>query len=352
MTSDHGDAKDRFEKVGESSLDLLVVLLFAFVSTAVVLLPMTDGSALEILLGLLLVLFLPGYALTAALFPETDVQTPDGPKESVRRTATNFTSIGTIERLTVSAVTSISLAALVGLVWDATPRGIRLVPFVVSLCGLTVVAVVVAVSRRLTVPEERRFAVGVSELTPEWFVQADSHRDFVVNALVVLSLLFAASTAVYAVAFPPKGETYTEFYLLTENDTGELSADNYLTGVGSNGSTPLVVGIANHEETSVEYGVAVEVQRVDRRNGTATVVEQRVLRRFSTTLATNETTRRRLRLDLNATSGRVRLVFLLYRGAVPDDPAQRTAYRELHLWIGGNRTTAEAANRPRPPEVE
>lgn len=51
------------------SLDLLIVAALVVLTDIFVLVPPLSGSFLRTVLGLLLVLFLPGYALTAALLP-------------------------------------------------------------------------------------------------------------------------------------------------------------------------------------------------------------------------------------------------------------------------------------------
>jgi len=63
----------------------------------------------------------------------------------------------------------------------------------------------------------------------------------------------------------------TEFYLLTENESGDLVAAGYPTNMTRGESGSLVVGIGNQGHESVEYTVVVELQRVEIVNGTATV---------------------------------------------------------------------------------
>ncbi|MGD0952643.1 MAG: DUF1616 domain-containing protein [Methanotrichaceae archaeon] len=80
-------------------------------------------------MGLVTVLFLPGYALIAALFPRKD-------------------DIDSIERVALSFGLSIAVVPLIGLGLNYTPWGIRLVPVVISLCLFTVMMSVAAHLRR------------------------------------------------------------------------------------------------------------------------------------------------------------------------------------------------------------
>jgi len=96
----------------------------------------------RIILGLLLVLFLPGYSLIAALFLAKD-------------------DLDGIERIALSFGLSIAVVPLLGLALNYTPFGIRLVPILVVLSMFTISLAVVACVRRLGLPEGERFVVVV-----------------------------------------------------------------------------------------------------------------------------------------------------------------------------------------------
>ena len=94
-------------------------------------------------LGLLLVLFLPGYSLIAALFPgRADL-------DGIERIALRFQGLG------------IAVVPLLGLALNYTPFGIRLVPVLVVLSVFTVSLAVIAGVRRQGLPEGERFVVVV-----------------------------------------------------------------------------------------------------------------------------------------------------------------------------------------------
>jgi len=96
-----------------------------------------------VVLGLLLVLFLPGYSLIAALFPgRADL-------DGIERIALRFQGLG------------IAVVPLLGLALNYTPFGIRLVPVLVVLSVFTVSLAVIAGVRRQGLPEGERFVVVV-----------------------------------------------------------------------------------------------------------------------------------------------------------------------------------------------
>lgn len=314
--------------------DLAAVLILVGVTLATVLLPGVRETPLRVLFGLPYVLFLPGYALIAALFPEVGGRESDGEREG----------IDGIERVALSFGLSIAVVPLVGLVLNFTPWGIRLLPILVSVSGLTVLLVAVAAVRRWELPEEERFRVPyrtwVASARGELFEPA-SRADAALNVLLVVSVLLAAASVGYAVAVPKQGEAFTEFYVLTESEDGDLVADDYPTNFTQGESQPLVVGIGNHEHEAVSYTVVVELQRVAFvNNNTTRVLAEEELRRFSVRVADNGTHQATKSIAPTMTGERLRLTFLLYKGDPQGDPSVETAYRDLHLWI--NVTAPEA----------
>ena len=110
-------------------IDLALVILLTLACIPFVLVPPLNETPVWVLLGLLLVLFLPGYSLIAALFPRKD-------------------DLDGIERITLSF-------------WAP---GIAVVPVLVVLSMFTVSLAVVAGVRRQGLPEADRFVVEIGEL--------------------------------------------------------------------------------------------------------------------------------------------------------------------------------------------
>jgi len=94
------------------------------------LLSVTTGAALYLryVFGGLFVLFLPGYSLIQALYPKRELDD--------------------LTRLVLSIGLSLALVPLAGLVLNYTPFGIRLLPVALSLAGLTLVLLFVALRRK------------------------------------------------------------------------------------------------------------------------------------------------------------------------------------------------------------
>mgnify|MGYP000265359332 CR=1 FL=1 len=318
--------------------DLAAVVGVVVLTNLAVLLPVVSDTPVRVIAGLVFALFIPGYAFIAALFPE------DGSGPTDDEVVTNpeaggidgIDDIDGIERVSLSFGLSIALVPLVVLVLNFTPWGIRLLPILVSLSGLTLVLTGVAAVRRWALPADERFRVPYRSWLvagrEELFSPA-TRTDAALNVLLVVSILLAAGSVGYAVTVPKEGERFSEFYLLTEGEDGELVADGYPTEFQRGESRSLIVGIGNQEHERTEYTVVTELQRVERVGNETRVRERTELRRFRPTLEHNETWHRQHEVTPEMTGERLRLQYLLYRGSPPATVNQSTAYREVHLWV-------------------
>ena len=322
-------------------VDLAAIGALVVLTVFAVFVPIVRETPLRIVLGLAFVLFAPGYAFVAALFPErggTPAVDRTDENAAGARDARQFRDGGIdgIERLALSFGLSIAVTPLIGLVLNFTPFGIRLGPIVVGIGGFTLVAVAVGAVRRRALPADERFRVPLGEwygsVRTELF-EPETRTDRVLNVVLVVSLLLAVGSVTYAVAVPKSGESFTEFYLLTENETGELVAADYPENLTVGEDRSVVVGITNHEHETVSYSVVAELQRVRTANNSTTVIERSSVGRFTPRLAANETWRRTHDVTPTMAGDRLRLVYLLYRGQPPAEPTVENAYIETHLWV-------------------
>lgn len=320
--------------------DLATVLALVVLTNLSVFLPFVRETPLRVAVGLPFVLFVPGYAFIAALFPEagtspTDTETDDAEAE-VSDAGITERGIDGIERVALSFGLSIAIVPLIGLVLNFTPWGIRLAPIMAAVSGFTVMMTAVAATRRWDLPADERFRVPYRtwlDAGRQELLAPSSRADAALNVLLVLSLVLALGSVGYAVAVPQEGESFTEFYILTENETGDLVADDYPTEFQKGESQELVVGIGNHEHETVQYTVVTEIQRVEIVNNETRVQDATELGRYQQTLAHNETWDHQHSIQPSMTGERLRLQYLLYRGDPGSNLNRSAAYRELHLWV-------------------
>jgi membrane protease YdiL (CAAX protease family) len=143
--------------------DLAVVLALAIVASAFTLVMPLADFPLRAPIDLVLVLFLPGYALVTALFPGRD-----GP--------------GLSHRAALSVGLSLAPALMIGIVLNFFPRGLRLGAIVASLVLFTVAFVAAAYYRRVQLRERERFGQGFVWDARSFF----SYRDPSLPALLIV----------------------------------------------------------------------------------------------------------------------------------------------------------------------
>ena len=321
--------------------DIATVVVIVGITLGAVSLPVVRDTGLRILVGLPFVLFVPGYAFIAALFPEAG----SGPTDDADQgeAVVEDGGIDGLERVALSFGTSIVIVPLIGLVLNFTPWGIRLIPIVVSVTGFTLLAAAVATYRRNELPPANRFRVPYREWIDEGrstMLEPKSRVDGALNVLLVASLFLAVGSVGYAVAVPKQGEAFTEFYLLTEGADGDLVADGYPQNFTAGEGQSLYVGIGNHEHRTVNYTVVVLLQEVRFQNNSSEVLRQERLGQFQTTLESNKTWQRNYTVTPTMTGERLRLTYLLYQGEASSEPSIENAYREVHLWVNVSDSTS------------
>jgi len=337
--------------------DLAATIGLTIVTVLVVLVPGVRETPVRVLLGLPFVLFLPGYAFVAALFPEAghgpaDESVDDSvdseaaglnggsgsadPSAEPTDPTSGGRGIDGIERVALSFGLSIAIVPLIGLVLNFTPWGIRLGPILLSVSGFTIGAAAVGAVRRWELPAEERFRVPyerwLGSARSELF-EPDSRTDALLNVLLVASVLLATASVAYAVAVPKQGEAFTEFYYLSETEDGELVAAEYPTEYTLGESRPVVIGIGNHEHRPMNYTFVAKLQRVRIANNSTTVLESTELDRRRIDLAANETRHFGYNIEPTMTGTRLRVLFLLYTEPPGSSPSIESAYRETHLFI-------------------
>lgn len=311
--------------------DLVLVLIFTFLATGATVFPVINRSPLRFVLGLVYVFFVPGYVLVATLFPRTLKPVSTDYEDFLGPVDRNFTGL---ERVALSVGLSISVVALLALIIDASPLSLSLTPLLSILGGFTIIGTAIATRRRLRLPPENRFRLNLRSRWQQLSTGAAEIRsDRIINIFLVLSILLASASIAYAATTPRENQTYTEFYLLSENSSGNLVANNYTAPDSTDRAREVIVGIKNHEYERVNYSTIIVLQQIKTDNSSDTIISSREVRRYDVTLSQGETERTRVDIPLIDRSGRYRLEFLLYKGGVPERPSPDKAYRYTHLLI-------------------
>jgi len=310
------------------ALDL--VLVVAVVAATLLLFRFrVDRSVVRLVVGVPFVLVSPGYAVVAALFPRS------APSLDVAISH----RVNGIERLVLAVGLSVVVSPLLALAVSYTPLGLAPGVVVGVVATFTVGMSVIAGWRRSRVPDHQRWSLPVHQ----WVRSVEQSRsDSTVRSaaliVVVASLLVAAGGVGSAVYGRTPGETFTEFYLLTDSESGPLMND-YPDDLTVNRTTSILVGVKNHEHRPVRYTVIASLQRVSTDGGVETPLSSMELARTETSvLEHREEWNRSLTVRPTATGKDLKLVFALYRGDAPEQPTAGTPYEQTWVWVDVNST--------------
>ena len=275
-------------------LDLLIVLTITFLTIISIYVPAISKTLLKPMLGLLFILFIPGYTLIAALFPKKQ-------------------DLDNIERLALSFGMSLAISPLIGLALNYTPFGIKLNPIVISLTIFTIIMVLVSYIRRRKVSSENRFnpEITSSLYSLKQSFNSESRLDKILSIILILSLVLAIATTAYIIVKPKEGEKFTEFYILGPNG----KASDYPTNLTLGQSGKLFVGVVNHEYSTVNYKVMVKIQG-------------KIISTENISLKNNQKWEKAIIFTPDESGTNQKLELILYK--LPDD---KNAYRSLHLWV-------------------
>ncbi|HET9849391.1 MAG TPA: DUF1616 domain-containing protein [Candidatus Dormibacteraeota bacterium] len=191
--------------------DLVLVAALAVIG-AVVVVTSLGGPVTRLALGLPLALVLPGYALTAALFPGS--------------------TLGVPERLTVMLGIGLASLVIVGLVLNWTPWGLTPASWAVALATVTLPATLVAAIRRRG-SAEQRVDSPLGGISPEQW------STFGLAALALTAALLIARSG----ALTPQGDGFTQLWMLPRAQAN---------------ANQVRIGITSRERATVVYRLELE----------------------------------------------------------------------------------------------
>ncbi|HEX7575826.1 MAG TPA: DUF1616 domain-containing protein [Candidatus Methanoperedens sp.] len=274
--------------------DLLIILIWNILTVIFIFTPFLSETIFRTILGIPMVLFLPGYALIAALFPKKG-------------------DLDGIERIALSFGLSIAVVPLLGLLLNFS-FGIRLIPILVTLCIYTTILIFTAAYRRDKLPSDERFTVPFHrfhEIIEEEFNTPKSKTDRILTVILILSIALAIGMLYFVITTPKIGERFTEFYILGP----EGKAENYPTILRNNSPSDILVGVVNHEYVNVNYTVRI-------------ALDKEILTDTWFSSGHNQTWEKNLTFVPDKEGTDMKLEFLLYK-----EDNFTAPYRDLHLWV-------------------
>jgi len=279
--------------------DLILVLITTFTAVVFIVSPL-NNSIIRSILGYLVVFFIPGYALIAALLPAKS-------------------DIGTLERFVFSICVSLAISPLIGVALNYTEWGVTLGSVVVCLTGFVLACCAAACWRRSRLSRSERFFLDLTRnnlagylAVPKSPQRSDWRANNLITVILVVFTLASALLLSYIVLTPQPG--FTEFYILD----AQGKALDYPTQLQLGKSEQIVVGISNNHNKDMQYDLKVVLS-----NGTqqSTLYSNRLL------LANKQTWEQPITLTPNIVGSDMKLQFLLYQAE------ETSTYKECHLWV-------------------
>jgi uncharacterized membrane protein len=282
------------QKLYKISIDLQILLSWTVLALVLTFSPFLFDTFLGKIITVPVLLFIPGYVMTIALYPKKD-------------------DLETIERIALSFGLSIATAMLFGLILSFT-SGIRLTSIMFALCLYTVILFLIAAFKQGKLPDEERFSVRFNKIFDLIANELDTNRsikDRFSTGILIFSIVLAISLLYFVITVPKIGEKFTEFYILGP----EGKADNYSTDLKYNSPSHVLIGVANHEYIPVNYTVQV-------------VLENNILTDTWFRLNHNETWEQNVTYIPEKIGNNMKLEFLLFK-----EDNFTASYRELYMWV-------------------
>ena len=291
---------------------LIIDILTAILVASIFYFP---SSVVNIILGIPILLFFPGYALLQALFVSNE-----------RRDS--------IELMALSIGMSIAVVALIGLGLNYTPWGISLEPALLGISSFIYLMSVIALIRRVILKRISLITEFNFEL-PSW-EGSKLNKSF--SVVLVVLILCAGGLLGYIISTNKTTETFTEFYILGLNGQaqnypselimqgGQITKVRY--GVGGyqvvNGWSEVTMGIFSHEKQQVTYYIKINVDDEPVNiNYDGTIIDELAL----IELRPGEKWEGEIGFAPENLGDNQRVEFLLFKG---DDT---TPVNSLHLWV-------------------
>ncbi len=294
---------------------------------------LNPANPVRVAVTLSTLLFVPGYAITLALFPAGSEEAERSrlgltlPLVREGRTA----ALDGLERAGLSFGLSVVSLPVFALFLAAVDLPADAGTILAVVAGATVPLLGVGLIRRSRTPTAIRYAPSTATVRAGFDRLArGSSFDARLNVLLVLVAVSAVATLGFALAAPQDGHGYTQVNLLREDLSGDLSASNYPTDLTRNETAEVVLSVANQERDPSGY--AVVVQRQDLVSSGA-VTARSEIDRFRIDTEAGATKRVRHEFQVSAVGTDQRIAYLLYRDDAPAEPTLDSAYRNVYLWV-------------------
>lgn len=209
--------------------DIIICMLWCLILTPFIL--MNISNTVRIIVGLPFILFIPGYLLLKVLFPYI---------------VKDNSSIDSTERFALSIVLSISIIAILGIIFTFRSWTLNPEPLFVFLIVINYFLGIIALVQSRKQVSDKYYTLSFKSL---FSTSSQNRLDMGLKSIIIILMFITVCIFSYAILAPRQLETYTEFYMLGEND----AVADYPRNAALNEDIPLTIGIINHEYQSMKY---------------------------------------------------------------------------------------------------
>ena len=271
-------------------IDLIAVVILVSLCILFVLVEPFNDTPLRIPFSLIILLFIPGYALIAAMFPKMG-------------------ELSGIERFTLSIGLSIAITVFDGFAISVTPYLFRPMPLILTLSAITLFLLLLTVITRTLTREDKRYFVDYQGFIES--LRADDEKMSDIERMLMISLIgsiiIASSMLIYA-KLTFEEEEFSALYILGPDG----KAEGYRKDMHIGEPSSITVGVENYEHAPTEYTLQVKLD--------TGVLETRKI-----SLEHEEKWLEDIIFIPDRTGDRLKLEFVLYKDG--------TRHRSVHLWV-------------------
>lgn len=246
---------------------------------------------IRIIVALPFVLLLPGYLLTALLFPKVD-------------------DLKKLDRIVLSVGLSIIIVPWIGLLQNYLLGGIRLLPMMLAITFFNLILIGLGWYRRKRLPEDERFMLTQKVNLLKWKEKFLNKKLF--YSIQIITGLILLVTMFYILFSPNISDGFTEFYITGKDGTAAAYPEQL--EVGEYGAVK--ANIINHEHQKVIYTIVIKVDGELIR--TITPISLEYFEKWEEVVFFKAT----------KPDNAVKVDFLLFR-----DTQNSIPYRQLILWV-------------------
>jgi uncharacterized membrane protein len=316
-------------------LTVIFGIIWSIIATFFVQLDM--DNLIRIILSIPIIIFLPGYLLVYVLFPERTEKVFD-----------------VIDRIALGIGISIAIVPLFGIALYYSRLGLTLQPIILTLETFILIMGTIAVIRWYRVSPEKRYIPAINISIPKDKTKFDK----LLTLVLVGCLIITASLVIYIILIPKPEEHFTDFYVLGSNHLAQYYPMNLTSGENAT----VILGVVNHEKTTMNYSIEVWLSNQTTSYNQITRMNETIYHnlwfkdKINITLShqpINLVDMVTSQWEYNYTfhinqKGNYKLVFLLYTTQTQNysknqgyksialekvDSDHTTAYRDLYLWI-------------------